>query len=221
MSVLDIIIKYREAIVAGLWGTIRLCFLVWSLGLVIGTVLGITAGKLRSYVDSLLQIVAFIAAAVPVLVLLFWLYYPFQRLLGISVSPFWTAVAALSFVNTLAVATAVRNVVVEFPEQYVVAARVCGLSPLAIVRRIEIPICLRQLIPSLLTIQVTMLQTSLFASLISVEELFRVVQRINALEYQVVEVYSALAIFFLAVCLPLNGIAWYLRVKFTRKLSEC
>jgi polar amino acid transport system permease protein len=220
MSTLDIIINYHEAILRGLWETICLCVIVWFLGIVLGIAIGIAAGKWREHVGVGLQVIAFIAAGVPVLVLLFWLYYPFQRYLGISVSPFWTAVIGLSFVNTLAVAMAVRNVVVEFPQQFIIAAKVCGMPPLAILYHIEIPICLRQLIPTLLTIQVSILQMSLFASLISVEELFRVVQRINSLEYQVVGVYSALAVFFLVVCLPLNGIAWYLRVKFTRRVSE-
>ena len=65
-----------------------------------------------------------------------------------------------------------------------------------------------------------MLQCSLFASLISVDEIFRVAQRINATIYRPVEIYSALALLFLAVCLPLNGLALWLRMRFTRDLSE-
>jgi ABC-type amino acid transport system permease subunit len=65
-----------------------------------------------------------------------------------------------------------------------------------------------------------MLQLTLFASLISVEEIFRVAQRINATIYQPVEIYTALAIFFLIICLPLNGLAIYLKKKYTLNLSE-
>ena len=65
-----------------------------------------------------------------------------------------------------------------------------------------------------------MLQATLFASLISVDEIFRVAQRINAVEYKPVEVYTALALFFLLVCLPLNGVALLLRHRFGHDLSE-
>jgi ABC-type amino acid transport system permease subunit len=65
-----------------------------------------------------------------------------------------------------------------------------------------------------------MLQATLFASLISVDEIFRVAQRINARVYRPIEVYTALGVFFLAICLPMNGIALWLRRKYTRDLSE-
>jgi ABC-type amino acid transport system permease subunit len=79
---------------------------------------------------------------------------------------------------------------------------------------------LRQIIPSLLSLQVNMLQLTLFASFISVEEIFRVSQRINALIYKPIEIYTALAILFLIICLPLNGLALWLKKEYTRDISE-
>jgi ABC-type amino acid transport system permease subunit len=61
-----------------------------------------------------------------------------------------------------------------------------------------------------------MLHTTLFASLISVEEIFRVAQRINAQIYRPVEIYTALGVFFLLVCLPVTGFAFWLKRKYTR-----
>ena len=65
-----------------------------------------------------------------------------------------------------------------------------------------------------------MLQLTLFASLITVGEIFRVAQQINAQIYEPMQIYSALAIFFLVICLPLNGLAEWLKHKFTRDISE-
>ncbi len=69
-------------------------------------------------------------------------------------------------------------------------------------------------------IQVGMLQATLFASLISVNEIFRVAQQINSVIYKPVEIYTALGILFLAICLPMNGLALWLRQQFTRDYSE-
>jgi polar amino acid transport system permease protein len=69
-------------------------------------------------------------------------------------------------------------------------------------------------------LQVGMLHATLFASLISVEEIFRVSQRINSTIYRPVEIYTALALFFLMVCLPINLLAAYLKKRYTRDLSE-
>jgi len=123
-------------------------------------------------------------------------------------------------VNTFLVADLIRGVLLDFPNQYVMAAKVCGLNDRETVLRVQLPIIARQVLPNLLFIQVGMLQATLFASLISVEEIFRVAQRINSEVYKPVEIYTALAAFFLAVCLPLHGLALFLKQRFTRNLSE-
>jgi polar amino acid transport system permease protein len=97
---------------------------------------------------------------------------------------------------------------------------VCGLRSRDILLRIQLPLVLRQILPPLLTLQVVMLQATLFASLISVEELFRVIQRINAEVYRPVETYTLLALFFIALCAPLNMLAVVMRRRFTRDFSE-
>ena len=120
----------------------------------------------------------------------------------------------------LAVADLVSNTLSNFPAQYLTVARACGLSHRTMVWKIELPIVFRQVIPGLLGIQVAMLQATLFASLISVPEIFRVAQRINSEIYRPVEIYTSLAVLFLAVCLPLNGLAIWLKARYTRDLSE-
>ena len=114
----------------------------------------------------------------------------------------------------------VRQAIVDFPRQYLLAGRVCGMKTSQIVRYIQLPILFRQLLPTLLILQVGMLHASLFASLISVEEIFRVAQRINSTIYRPIELYTALAMFFLLVCLPINLLAAYLKQRYTRDFSE-
>jgi len=220
MSVFDIIMTYKEGLLAGLLVTLKLCLIIWSSGVIFGTILGYFGSKYRSEIGTPSRVVSFILSGIPVLILLFWLHYPLQAMLQVVINPFFTAAFAFSILNIFSVADLVRSALVNFPAQYNLAARVCGLSEKETFLKIELPIILRQIIPSLLSLQVTMLQLTLFASLISVEEIFRVAQRINAVIYKPIEVYTALAIFFLAICLPLNGIALWLKNKYTRDLSE-
>ena len=220
MLFFQILRDYHEAILSGLWMTLKLSLVIWSSGLVLGTLIGIASDKWKMGVGIPLRFGSFVLSGLPVLVLLFWLHYPLQSILGIVVDPFYTAAAALSLINVVLVADVVKSTLRDFPNQYVVAAQVCGLSARDTVTLIQIPIVLRQMIPGLLMIQVTMLQATLFASLISVDEIFRTTQRINAIVYRPIEVYTALGLFFLAICLPLNGLALYLRQRYTRDLSE-
>jgi ABC-type amino acid transport system permease subunit len=220
MTVLDILIKYHEGFLAGLKVTAGLCAIIWSAGLVLGTALGVAAAEFRREIGWPMRGFGFVLAGTPVLVFLFWLHYPLQTMLHTVIDPFYTASFALSVLNIFAVGEIVRVAVREFPEQYRIAARVSGMTRLQTFRHIEAPIILRQVIPGLLTTEVAMLQMTLFASLISVEEIFRVAQRINAIIYRPVEIYTALAVFFLAICLPMNGLALYLQRRFTRDISH-
>lgn len=220
MGILELISKYRPALLDGLGVTLQLCGLVWLAGLVLGVPLGALGSRFHNSVGVPIRAFAFVLAAVPILVVLLWFHYPLQRLLRIVVDPFVTAAVTLGLVNTLAVADAVRSVLDDFPHQYVVAGRVCGLTRRDVLLHVQVPIVLRQLLPVLLSLQVAMLQASLFASMISVDEVFRVAQRINALEYRPVEIYTGLALLFLLVCLPLNALAGHLKSRYTRNLSE-
>ena len=220
MSIFDIIAKYHEGITAGLKVTLQLSVTVWVVGLLFGAALGAASSKWKIGIGIAARVGSFALSGIPVLVLLFWLHYPMQSLLGVVIDPFYTAAAALCLLNTFAVADLVRTTLNDFPEEYLIAARVCGLPGNVILTRIELPIVLRQILPGLLLIQVGMLQATLFASLISVDEIFRVAQRINAQVYRPVEVYTMLGVLFLIICLPLNGLALWMRAKFTRDLSD-
>lgn len=219
MNVFEILTSYYQALLSGLWVTLELFVLASVCGVVCGVLLGV-AGARDRFFGSLLRAGSFVVTSIPILVLIFWFYYPFQTLFSISLDPFTTAVVVLALVNTAAIAELVRVTLEDFPEQYLTAARVCGMSDADMVRKIQFPIMLRQIIPSLLTTQVFILQATIFASLISVPEIFRVTQNINAVIYKPVEIFTSLAIFFLAICLPLNGLAFYLKKQYTRNFSE-
>lgn len=220
VGILDILITYRQAFLTGLGVTLKLCGVVWSAGLILGGALGIAASRYPVWIGIPMRIGSFVLSGLPIIVLLFWLHYPLQAMWGVVIDPFITACVALGAVNLLAVADVVRNSISSVPRQYLEAAKVCGIPPTTTLWKIEIPLVTRSALPPLLLSQVTMLHLTLFASLISVDELFRACQRINAVIYKPVEIYTALGVFFLLVCLPLNGVAMWLKFRYTRDLSE-
>ena len=126
----------------------------------------------------------------------------------------------LSIINVIAVAEIVRNGILNVPKQYLEIAKLCGINKRKRILKIELPLIFRHILPPTLMAQVNILHMSLFASLISVNELFRVSQRVIALEYKPVEIYTALGVFFLIISLPINGLALYLKKRFIRDLSE-
>jgi ABC-type amino acid transport system permease subunit len=220
VTVFEIISKYKEGFADGLFVTLQLCLIIWSSGILIGGTIGLLGARFKIAAGVPTRVISFLLSGIPVLVFLFWLHYPLQSLLNLVVKPFYTAALTISFINIFAVADIVRNAINDLTLQYKEAAIVCGISERRTLLKIQLPIVFRNILPSVLLTQVNMLHLTLFASLISVEEIFRVSQQVNAQIYQPVEIYTALGIFFLIVCLPLNGFAYWLKVKFARDFSE-
>jgi polar amino acid transport system permease protein len=220
MSVWDILVNYHEAFLKGLMVTLQLSSIIWGLGLILGSLLGLAGSRFPKSVGFPSRSVSFMLGSIPLLVFLFWLHYPAQAVFEVVIDPFYTAAFTLTIVNIFGVADVVRGALSDFPQQYLIAAKVTGLTHRQTVLQIQLPLILRQVLPPLLIQQVIMLHTTLFASLISVEEIFRVAQRINAQIYRPVEIYTALGVFFLGVCLPVNAFAYWLKQRFTRDLSE-
>jgi polar amino acid transport system permease protein len=220
MNSLQILWQYREAFFSGFIVTMQLLILTSFIGTVSGIALEWLCHRFEGIMRRLVDGVAFCIAAIPALVILFWLYYPAQTLLGISVSPFLTALTALTLMNTFAVYRIASDAVKDFPKQYIASALVCGLKSSDIVRYIQAPLLLRATLPRWIDQQVVILQTSVFASLISVEEIFRVAQRINSVIYQPVIIYTAMALIFLVTAGSAMYGAQYLRNRFHRDFSE-
>lgn len=218
-DIFEIILKHKDGFLSGLLITLQICIIVWLVGLILGILSGYFSSKNR-VLKFLIKTLSFILSGVPILVFLFWLHYPAQSFLHVSVDPFYTAIFMLTLLNTIAVSEIVNNGINNLPKQFIEVAKVCGINSKDIFTKIQIPLIARHILPSLLTTQVNMLHLSLFTSLISVEEIFRVSQRIISIEYKPVEVYTALGIFFLIVSLPINGFAIYLKQKFNRRLDE-
>jgi len=211
MNIIEVVSEYRSAYLTGLGVTLKLCGVAWALGLVGGGAMAFVTEWLPRVIGWPVQTLSRVTEAVPILVLLFWLHYPAQVALGVTIDPFYTMICLLTGLNILAVFGILRGAIIEVPTELVEVARVCGVGRKRIFWRIKLPLALRSALGPLTSAQVNVLQLSIFGSLISVEELFRVSQRINAQIYQPVQVYSGLALFFLAVCLPLNLLARYLQ----------
>jgi polar amino acid transport system permease protein len=207
MGIIKLILEYRHDYLAGLWVTIKLCLLAWGVGVALGGSLALATEWWPRLIGKPMAFVGRIAEAIPILVLLFVLHYPVQHALNIVVDPFWTTAALLAGLNTLAVYSILRRAIHNIPEELVEVARVCGVIRQRIFWRIKLPLALRSALGSLTSAQVATLQLSIFGSLISVPELFRVSQRIVSQKYDLIEAYTILAGFFLIVCLPLNLIA--------------
>lgn len=211
---LQVLVQNYHLLSQGFLVTLELFVCIILIGIPLGTIIGILGGRYVEEIFSLIKLGRFMTKVIPVLVLLFWLHYPLQSLLGIVVDPFYTTIIALGLINIIATASAVSNELKLLPKTYRESGVTLGMSSNQIIRHIELPLLLRRTMPQLLLNQASMLEYTLLASLISVPELFRVAQTINAMIYKPVEIYSLLVIFFMIILVPLHLLIMWLQKKY-------
>jgi len=72
LTVIEIILRYREAFTDGLLVTMALAVIAWGAGLTGGILIGSLASRYPRWVGYPLRAVSFTLAAIPPIVLLYW-----------------------------------------------------------------------------------------------------------------------------------------------------
>lgn len=216
---MELIIKYQSAWLGGLMITLLISSTAWFIGIVTGFIIGFTATRLRQ-LSITLSIISFSLSAIPAIAFLYWAHYPLQSILGININPLFTTIWVLTTLNALAIAELVRSSIQRISKEFVEAAFVHNMSRQQATLKVELPLVIRHISSPLIGQQVIILHLTLFASLISVNELFRVAQRINSIEFDPVGIYTAVALIYFAISAPLMLLSRWLNMRFGRDFSE-
>jgi ABC-type amino acid transport system permease subunit len=157
---------------------------------------------------------AVVLSITPFLALLFWFHYPLQGMLGVVWPPELVAIGLLSTYVGVQTSDVFSQELIRARTIMQDQARVLGIGQTTFLWRIVTPSAAVACLPRLLTLAITTIHMTMFASLIGVEELFRAAQRVNAQTLRPVQVYGAMALFYAAICLPLyiTALTWHRRL---------
>ncbi len=114
MGVFEIISKYQSEFLTGVWVTTKMTLMIWLIGIIVGTLLGILVSKYRLFVGIPVGIATYSLGSIPIVVLLFWMHYPLQELLGVVVPGYYTTIFTLSVINIFMVANLVAATLSNF-----------------------------------------------------------------------------------------------------------
>jgi glutamine transport system permease protein len=170
-------------------------------GLAGGIALGAVAGLMRAYGGHVLNAVAFayieLIRGTPIVVQVMFLYFALPVLANIRIDPMTTAVLAIIINAGAYIAEIVRGAVLSISKGLTEAGLAIGLPRWKVIAYIVGPLAFRRLIPPLGNQCIVSLKdTSLFI-VIGVGELTRTGQEIMAANFRAVEIWSAVAIFYL------------------------
>ena len=235
---IEIIWEYREGFLKGASVTFQISALVWTFG-ILGSIILLVIDAYFKQISSpkknriqfllffyksirfllsffIVKVGKVVIPSIPILVLLYWFHYPLQESLNTSVSPFVVTVIVLSIVNISSVSFIVKGIMEDLPQKYYESAYLCGLSKRTTLFKIELPLILRSCVGPVLLIQLAMLHNSIFASLINVKDILWQAKLINSNIHKPIEIFSALAIFFLLISVPVILLSNYLKNKYTK-----
>ncbi|MFJ6324781.1 MULTISPECIES: ABC transporter permease subunit [unclassified Rhizobium] len=195
------------SLLAALPLTLELAVTAIALGALLA--LALAAARLSGIValDWFARLYVFVFRGTPLLVQIFLIYYGLSQFSSVRHSvlwpllrdPYWCAVLAL-MLNTAAYASEIiRGGLLSVPHGQVEAARACGMPRIMILRRIVMPLAIRQALPGYGNEMISMIKATSLASIITLMEITGVAAKIISESYRVTEVFVVAGAIYLAI----------------------
>ncbi|SAL54938.1 glutamine ABC transporter permease [Caballeronia choica] len=182
---------------------VKLTIFIAVCGLAGGSIVGVIAGVFRAYGPLALNVAAQVYVELirgtPIVVQVMFLYFALPLLAHIRIDGLSAAIIAITVNSGAYLAEVVRGALLSIPKGLTEAGLAMGLSMPRVLVRIVGPLAFRRLIPPLGNQCIVSLKdTSLFI-VIGVGELTRKGQEIIAGNFRAVEIWTAVAVFYLVL----------------------
>lgn len=193
----------------GLWFTVALSFTAIIISVFTGLVLALPGLSKRRRWKSINIVYVELVRAVPILVLILWVYYGLPVVMGVSITVFWAGVLALAISDSAFQAEIFRGGIQSISRGQFEASQSIGLSYFDTMRYVILPQAIRRILPPLGNQFVYMLKMSSLVSVIGMQELTRRANELVVSEYRPLEIYTFLVLEYLVLILIVSmGVRW-------------
>ncbi|RMX06351.1 amino acid ABC transporter permease [Corticibacter populi] len=181
-----------------------------SVGLVLGIALALVRNRWLH--AAVLAVLAFFRA-IPVLLLIFWVYFLLPVAFGLDVPKLFTVVVALSLVGGAYLAHSVYSGIQSLAAGQWLAAAALGMTRWQVLRLVLLPQALPMMAPSFINQWVSLIKDTSLAYVIGVAELsFVATQVSNRVMVYPAEIFLAVALIYYLFCASLDlGSGWLSR----------
>ncbi len=194
---LDIILdSFWKILLPGLTVTIPLTAIAFSLAMVIAVAAALAQFARVPVVRQLCRFYIWVFRGTPLLVQLFVVFYGLPKV-GITIAPFPAAVLVFSLNEGAYCAETVRAALEAVPSGQLEAGYCAGLSYLQTMRRIILPQAMRTAFPPLSNSLIAMVKDTSLAANITVVEMLRATEQINARVYEPLALYIEVGLIYL------------------------
>ena len=207
MSFLDIL----EQLAQGLGHTLLVSLTCSATALLVGLVMAGLRQLGTKRIGWVLDILTYVFRGIPVLVLLFMVYFGLPSI-GLKVSPLAAMALSLGLIAAAYLSEVFRGALQAVSATEILAAQASGMSRLQIFRYIEAPQMLRFAVPGMINEFTSILKYSPFAYTVGIPEMTKQAMNLTATTLRGIEVYLAVGVLYF-------GIYWIL-IRGARQIEK-
>ncbi|MEO0822933.1 MAG: amino acid ABC transporter permease [Pseudomonadota bacterium] len=192
-------------LLGGLWQTILLSLTAIAISITLGLLVALPGLSSNPWLRAINRVYVELVRAVPLLVLILWVYYGLPVVADISIGVFWAGVIALALSDSAFQAEIFRAGIQSTPRGQLEAARAISLGYVDTMRYVVLPQAIRRILPALGNQFVFVLKMSSLVSVIGMQELTRRANELVVTEYRPLEIYTVLVLEYLALILIVSA----------------
>lgn len=202
MSFFDRLVEYAPLFIEASWVTLRLTAVALAIAMVLGAVIAWMAmsrfGPLRWLATAYIGVIR----GTPLIAQIFVLYFGISEI--VKMPAFWAGALALAAHNSAYIAEIFRSGFQAVPKGLVEATRSLGMSRRKTLRRVQAPLALRTTLPVLGNQYIIAVKDSSLVSFIGMTELFQTSRNLQAQNYEPLQMYLMVSIYYLIIVLVLT-----------------
>lgn len=197
-------------ILQGVWVTIGVTLVALSVGLVFGVAMAMARVYGNPFLQSVAAVYSVIVRAVPVVVIIFILFFVIARF--VNLSPFWAGSLALGFASGAYQSEIFRGAFQAVPPGQMIAARAIGMSKLQAIQSIILPQAVRLALPAWGNEATLVLKDSTLVFVVGVPEILRRAQQVSARTLEPFMAFSVAMLLYLILTLVTTQVLqWFER----------
>ncbi len=204
--------SFLKMLIPGLQVTLPLTFLSCFFAFIIATVVAIIQYADIKGLKQICRFYIWIIRGTPLLVQLYLVFYGLP-VIGITLEAFPAAVLCFSINEGAYLAENMRAALESVPKGQLEAGSCVGMSYWQVMIRIILPQALRTAFPSIGNSVIAMVKSTSMASVITVSEMLRAAQKINAIYYEPLAIYIEVALIYLMMCTVLTWIQSFIEKR--------
>ena len=210
--------QYPDGPLGGLVLTILLSGAALVLAMPLGLMLGIARVSRRRAISLPVGAFVQLVRAVPLLLVLFWVYFFLPAVTGVKTSQAMTMLIVLVVFDSVYLAEIVAAGIRALPKGQLESARSLGLGYGQALRHVVLPQTLRHGLPSIVNQLVSTIKATSLGYIIGLSEVSFIATQINTLVFtRSVEVYLVLALTYFLLCFGLSRLAFLLERRLQRR----